>query len=234
MTSFLMSESWLIERIGWILIHSLWQIGIAGGIIAVLMTVLRRRTAKLRYAVLMAGLVTVLVSPALTAMFLRDQSASSSVLDDQQLVSANSGAESGRSSSFVPTPETATEAEVAVVSSIHQPMESAPLLAVPPETRQLDSQSNPPVPEVSVFEQIDSKIRPWLPWIVTAWTVGLILFSLRTAVGFLVIRKLRRNGTSPVSDEVAAGFLRVLRKFELRTPVRLLQSAIVSAPVVVG
>lgn len=234
MTSFLTSESWLIERIGWILIHSLWQIGIAGAIIAVLMTLLRRRTAKLRYAVLMAGLATVLLSPALTAMFLRDQSASSNVLDDPRLVSANSGSESGQSSRFVTTPEITTEGEVAVVSSNYESMESAPLLAIPSETHQLDSQSNPPVPEVSFFEQIDSKIRPWLPWIVTAWTVGLFLFSLRTAVGFFVIRKLRRNGTSPVSDEVAACFLRVLRKFELRTPVRLLQSAIVSAPVVVG
>jgi hypothetical protein len=45
-----------IERLGWVLLHSLWQFAVASAFVAAVIHVLRQRSAALRYGVLVAAL----------------------------------------------------------------------------------------------------------------------------------------------------------------------------------
>src|SRR5439155_21994904 len=77
-------------------------------------------------------------------------------------------------------------------------------------------------------------ITPWLPAIVLAWCGGVLLFALRPLASWLAIRQLRSRGISGVSPVVAETQARVARRLDLRQAVKIVQSTLVRAPLVVG
>src|SRR6185436_20353472 len=56
----------LVEPLGWMLIHSLWQFALAALVAAIALRAMRRRSALLRYAVLVTALVLSAVAPVAT------------------------------------------------------------------------------------------------------------------------------------------------------------------------
>jgi beta-lactamase regulating signal transducer with metallopeptidase domain len=71
-------------------------------------------------------------------------------------------------------------------------------------------------------------------WVATLWLVGVGLFLLRFASGLAYSHRLRRVGTSPVAPEWEARLLGIKARLGMSRPVRLLQSALVAVPTVVG
>ncbi len=62
--------AFLVDRIGWLLIHSLWQYAlIALGMMAVL-RMMRRRTAAARDTACLMALAAIVIAPAVTWQFL--------------------------------------------------------------------------------------------------------------------------------------------------------------------
>ena len=54
----------VIERLGWVLLHSLWQFAVVGVLAGITVLALRRRSAASRYGVLVAALaVSVIARP---------------------------------------------------------------------------------------------------------------------------------------------------------------------------
>ena len=99
-----------------------------------------------------------------------------------------------------------------------------------------DQPDNIPAPFAAPVMRMNivSIVRPWLPTIVGCWLAGLLIFSLRPVVGWFLVRRLRRKGTSPVPHEVAQIFARVAAKFHLPFVVQLIQSTFITAPVMIG
>src|SRR6266545_4821909 len=56
----------LVERLGWTLVHFLWQGALIGLLTASLLTILRAARAQTRYLVACLGLLAMLVTPAVT------------------------------------------------------------------------------------------------------------------------------------------------------------------------
>ncbi len=54
--SIIQSQSWLVERVGWMLIHSVWQLTIVAVLSWLLMSVQRRSVATRRYGILLVNL----------------------------------------------------------------------------------------------------------------------------------------------------------------------------------
>jgi hypothetical protein len=54
-------SSILVSRLGWTLLHSLWQILAIACVVGIVLSVLSRRAARLRYAIACAGLAAVYV-----------------------------------------------------------------------------------------------------------------------------------------------------------------------------
>lgn len=77
-------------------------------------------------------------------------------------------------------------------------------------------------------------LRPWLGWIVAAWSIGVVLCSLRPLFGWHTLRRLKRVGVSPASEPLLAAIRRVSERLRCRRAVSVLQSTLAQVPVVVG
>src|SRR5262245_9087317 len=73
-----------------------------------------------------------------------------------------------------------------------------------------------------------------LQWIILLWLLGVVCFSLRLIGGWLHTRRLRHYGTSPLEERWRRAVNRLSRQLRVTRPVRLLESALVRVPMVVG
>jgi TonB family protein len=73
-----------------------------------------------------------------------------------------------------------------------------------------------------------------LPWILLAWFAGVILFVGRLNVGLLVARRMRSAGTTAAPVELQQIFEALRRRLGVERAVRLMHSALVQAPTVIG
>src|SRR6516164_8609280 len=71
-------------------------------------------------------------------------------------------------------------------------------------------------------------------WLVEAWFAGVMLLSLRSAGGFLVVERLRRRESTPVSKGLLELCLSLQRRMGLRRMVRYCQCVRLDAPAVAG
>jgi beta-lactamase regulating signal transducer with metallopeptidase domain len=77
-------------------------------------------------------------------------------------------------------------------------------------------------------------IQPAAPWIVGAWVIGAVLLSLWRLGGWLYLHRLSHRGISPAPESVQAALDRLHRRLGVHRAVRLLESAYVHVPAVVG
>jgi beta-lactamase regulating signal transducer with metallopeptidase domain len=86
----------------------------------------------------------------------------------------------------------------------------------------------------SVGERIRASLEPMLPWLVLLWLGGVVALSLRLASGWLLTRRMRSVGTSPVPEACVEAVTRLAQRLQVSRPVRVLQSAVVQVPAVIG
>jgi len=70
-------------------------------------------------------------------------------------------------------------------------------------------------------------------WTLPAWSLGVLLFSLRLMLGYRHAFVLRRRG-KPAAEQILAAVDRLRRAMGVRRPIRLLISAVTDSPSVVG
>ena len=83
-------------------------------------------------------------------------------------------------------------------------------------------------------QQLETALQPWLGLIVAAWMLGVTLCSLRPLIGWRTLRRLKREGVSPASDDVMTALDRVTQRLGMRRVVRVMESTLAGAPMVVG
>lgn len=83
-------------------------------------------------------------------------------------------------------------------------------------------------------ERIAAALDHALPWIILAWLAGVILFVVRLNVGLMVARRLRSMATSAVTDDLQQLFDEIKHRLRVERAVRLMHSALVQAPTVIG
>jgi beta-lactamase regulating signal transducer with metallopeptidase domain len=71
-------------------------------------------------------------------------------------------------------------------------------------------------------------------WLVEAWFAGVMLLSLRSAGGVLVVERLRRKESTPVSEELLELCVSLQRRMGLTRVVRYCQCVRLDAPAVAG
>ena len=89
-------NNWIIENLGWTLLHSLWQIVFVSIVLFSALRVLRDFSASLRYAVSVSALILSLILPVATFVYF--STATSSVQTTKQTVPI--------ASKLIPTEET--------------------------------------------------------------------------------------------------------------------------------
>ncbi len=208
--------SWLhsssAERLGWMLVHSLWQLAILAGTYVLVRQLLRRSSAAARYLAACATMVCMVLGLPLTALLIQDRP--SLVMPPRATKPPHA---------FAPA------APLPPLNEVYLTGTAPPQTAAPP----------PPAPTVTSSgvdwkKGLEALFTAALPWIVALWFVGVFALAARQLGGWLMLRRLCGTGTEPV-DEVLAGRLRsISRRLGVQRTVRLLSSVYVVVPSAIG
>jgi len=192
-----------MQLIGWTLIHSLWEGGAIAALLALAFSATRHRSPSLRYTLGMIGLVLMVALPLLTAMQM------------QPVTHAPKASLA---------PESVQASSAATISP-----------RAPTSTQQFFMDERRPSDRIvsSAPESIVSNIEPVFPWIVAAWSIGLVLLSLRMIGGVARTRRIARDGT-PASDRVLRIVSRISNELGISRAIRALEGTRVTVPVVIG
>jgi beta-lactamase regulating signal transducer with metallopeptidase domain len=195
----------LVRALGYALLHSVWQGGVLALLLAGVLPLLRRQRAEVRYAASAGALAALVLVVGLTFGFYY-QSAPVAVAP---LAAAASSA-----GAAVPAAATvASPAQVVANAATETAALAAPLAWLRANAQQLEV---------------------YLPLVVIAWLLGLVLMSGRLAGGLLYASRLRRAGTQALGAEWQQRLAGLARRAGVRRPVALLESARVAGPVVLG
>lgn len=91
-----------------------------------------------------------------------------------------------------------------------------------------------PAEALPLWARMQLQLQPWLPALTVGWLAGASLFGLRLAGGLVMIQRLKEVGTTPVPSQWHLVLSRLSRELKLSRTVRLLGSAKVDVPTVVG
>lgn len=216
----LASASPLMQQVGWLLVHSVWEFAAIALVLAIVLRALRGASAGTRYVLALVGWGAMLVAPAATWCVLPE------VEPPTAAVTAAPGA----------TPIVAPVTNAAPPANLPTPAEAfeqywtgaAASIAAPlaPSARR--------TPAAAWTESLRVLIAPWLNTLVVIWCLGVSAFAARSARGWYVVRRLLHRDVTSVPPELAALLNRVAAQIGLRGPVRLLQSSRVDVPLVIG
>ena len=81
---------------------------------------------------------------------------------------------------------------------------------------------------------IASALEPYLPWVLVAWLVGLIVSLIRLSVGLRLAMRMKSLAVSPASVKLLQMFASLKERLGVLRPVGLMNSALVQVPTVVG
>ncbi len=224
----------VVERLGWVLVHSLWQFALVALLAGIAVRAMWRSSAASRYGVLLVAMMAMVGAVPATWMFLpidvADRSASQAAPAPAQESAAITNA---NHADEVPLP---TNSNSATDSIVEGPTPEFWAAGAAPQVR--PAAVSPAVPDVQPAPlppvRSDLVRRSWLAWIVAGWILGTALCSLRLLLGWRTLRRLRRLGVAPASDEMLAALSRVSDRLGMRRAVRVMQSTFARVPVVVG
>lgn len=213
------------ERVGWLLVHSVWQFALVALLACLVNRGLRQASAAARHGTLLAAMLLIAALPIATWLIVPTPNKSlgptstpvvtARVTEPREPFGDRmNGLENespGGSGGFIngdamPSRASAMATDVSASGPIAKPWSAA----------------------MSEF------LRPWLSAIFGVWCAGVLLFSIRPAWSWCVVRRLRSVGVSPVAEAVQQAFERMCARLEIARPVRVLQSTLVATPVVVG
>lgn len=84
------------------------------------------------------------------------------------------------------------------------------------------------------LDQIAISLDRCLPWILTAWFAGVLLFLCRLNIGLLVARRMKTIATQPASIELQLLFQQLKHRLGITRTIKLANSALVQVPTVIG
>lgn len=192
------------ETLGWTLLHFLWQGALIALMLAILLWLLKANRPNLRYSLSCASLALMLVCPIVTYFVLRQPSTETS-------------------SAAIAPPITEPVAEPVAAGNQTAVVANPSPVAFAPEGGSGK--------KVSWFEHY---LKPWLPYLVVFWGLGVLVLSIRLMGGLWYIHTLRTRLVKPISNALQAQLEHVSERLGLARPVQLRESLAVSVPLVVG
>jgi beta-lactamase regulating signal transducer with metallopeptidase domain/parvulin-like peptidyl-prolyl isomerase len=252
-----------VEALGWTLLHFVWQAAALGLALACFLAVGRRASASVRYLAGCSALALMALAATGTfawQMAATDARPAPPILVSQERTHEEQPPLGTAIRERLPAPPLATSTEAGSIPSDNPLIKTGtPAGSVVPTTPQgptvaiVDlSQSSDPRPEIAgnfdnssrtgasiaqvwaSREKLLRALQQWLPWIVGLWTCGVGLLVLRLAVGWGMVRRLRREGEAPKDPAWSARLERLRVRLGVSPPVRLLCSASASVPMVIG
>lgn len=207
--------------VAWTLLHFVWQGALVAAALALVLTGMRRRSAQRRYVASVIALAVMASLPVVTASRLANAPRAEAVLFE---------------------PRNAAQPGIA---SIDDASRGTPTKATDPAAASLDAGARvtddnlagPSWTERLVPQSLD-RLRVWgdrfAPFLVVVWLTGVLLLSLRLLGGWRRVRRLTSSGTVPASSAATARLATIAAGLGVTRTVRLVESAMVQVPAVIG
>jgi beta-lactamase regulating signal transducer with metallopeptidase domain len=192
------------ERLGWTILHSLWQIAAITAVFAASSLWLRRSSPRARYALGCLSLLAMVGLPLATFVSLGDARSQTSAVT---------------AAAVRPMPTNRTAETPAPIS------DSA-------KEGPADSPGAAPVRSARPAWMV--LVGGLLPWLSGGWMLGVVLFSLRPLLGLWTVHRLRSRGLSPPPAGLTRLADNLVARFCIRRPIQFAQSALVEVPTVLG
>ena len=207
--------------VAWTLLHFVWQGALVAAALALVLAAMRRQTAQRRYVVSVVALAVMASLPVVTAARLANAPLAESVLGQprdmaQPGIASIEDASRGTSS-----------------------MTTDPAAALPDAgTRVADGNLAGPSGTERLIPRSLDRLRVWgnrfAPFLVVVWLTGVLLLSLRLLGGWRRVRRLTSRATVPASSVATARLATIAAGLGVTRTVRLVESAMVQVPAVVG
>lgn len=211
----------LIELLGWVLLHFLWQGAAIALLLGLFLRFSKRSSSQMRYAAAGAAMLLMLGSVAGTLVWQLSQTPSTSAIP----VSVRGNVSVSPAS---PIPDSSNASANTVPSMTPEVSMSSPRQETATVIRpRMEAATAGPLTAIE-------RLRPWLPWIVALWAGGVAFFSLRLLNGWRMVRKWRVSGSDSIPDDWPHRFTQLCHRLGINRTVRLLSSATLAVPVVIG
>ena len=198
----------LVEHVGWVLLHFLWQGAVIALALGVLLALTREAQARLRYVFSCSALVLMLGATLATGALMR--SAGGSAMPSNATVA----------------PESSQLTAVAPGSRRADHTASSPVRVMPSAAvGRADANSG------SVIQAI---VERALPWLVVAWLAGVLLLTFRLLGGWWSTRALRASGISPAPEWCLAQLSALSVRMGVARPVTIVSSVRIAVPLILG
>lgn len=194
----------LVRGVGYALLHSLWQGGVLALLLAGVLPLLRRQRAEVRYAVAAGALASLVLVVGLTF--------------GRYYQSEPVGAGPVATATATLATDAVTRPQPVAASAAGPAATATPVALVP----------------IAWLQANRPQVEAYLPLVVVAWLLGLLLMSGRLAGGLVYANRLRRADTQALGAEWQQRLAELARRAGVRQPVALLESARVAGPVVLG
>ncbi len=204
------------SALGWALLHFLWQGMLIALLARLVLSLLPRRHASARYAIAAGALA--LMPATVVYSLLRGIGTGASVELarvgeplDRELEREEGAPRSGHEVSLAPS-EAPSVSEPDPAASAHA-LGAAAFEAAPSWKQRVDGA---------------------LPWIVSAWVLGVVALALRLLVGYSTLRRIVRARGEPVPEAVTAMVARLAARLGVSRAVRVCSSGLTRVPAVAG
>jgi beta-lactamase regulating signal transducer with metallopeptidase domain/biopolymer transport protein ExbD len=197
-----------IWKLGWVLVHSLWQLAAVAALLAIVLGLLGRASANARYLASCAALVLMVALPLMTPYMVETR---------------GDGVTPAKVSD---TPVTAPPPPTRGVPAVMPAVEVMGTAAAPGVTTEIPGAS------WSAFA-VDG-LETSLPYLVLAWLAGVFGLSLWHLGGWAQLQRLKRRMVAPVANELKDRTDALAERLRVCRAVALAQSALVQVPTVVG
>ena len=194
----------IIQKLGWTLLHFIWQAAVLALLLAILLKVLRKSTANLRYIFACLALALIVLLPVITI----------------QLVP-------------VSVPHSTTHIEPAPVPAVllTEGMPAAENIIV---EEPVQSESITFVSADSWKQRTIEVFEPALPYIVSGWLVGVFGLSIWHLGGWAQLQRLRQRMVKQVDYTLDSKLKVLAQRLRVKQTVHLMESALVQIPTVIG
>ncbi|MHC4537020.1 MAG: secretin N-terminal domain-containing protein, partial [Planctomycetota bacterium] len=194
----------IVQRLGWTLLHFIWQAAAVALILTILLRLLRKSTANLRYIIACLALALIVLLPVITIKL---------VPVSQPLTADH----------FTPAPAPTLlpiaeipEPETIVIAKPYQP------------------ESVTVAPVIPLKQRVADTLEPALPYIVSGWIIGVFALSIWHLGGWTQLQRLKRRMVKQVDSTLLNKLKVLTQKLKVKQTVQLMESALVQIPTVVG
>ena len=197
----------IVWSIGWALVHFVWQGAVVAVALAIGLRLLRGATAGVRYGIACSALLLMASLPLITVW--------------RMPATASGG---NGSLGMAPTRPGQTSATKPL---IEPPATDSGVDRVVLATKGGDS--NQPW-----HYGLATRVEVYLPWMVLAWLLGVLVISLRLFGGWVQVRRVQRVQVRPLEETWQSRLVALGRRMGINRPVRLLESCLATVPITVG